>query len=102
MYHFLMFDQITTKKRYSHLAVGWNVWEFHELGLLIKLQPEQKRYSCLVIGFECLGGSIASRFGMFGGFHELGLLIKLRQKKGTVIWPLVGMYGWFYEFGLFW
>ncbi len=27
-------DQITTrKKRYSHLAIGWNVWGFHELGL---------------------------------------------------------------------
>ena len=32
---------------------------------------------------------------MFGGFHVLaGSLIKLRpEKKGTVIWPLVGMFG---------
>jgi hypothetical protein len=24
---------MTTKKRYSRLAIGWNVWGFHELGL---------------------------------------------------------------------
>ncbi len=38
------------------------------------------------------------RFGginMFGGFHVLaGSLIKLQpENKGTVVWPLVGMFG---------
>ncbi len=31
---------------------------------------------------------------MFGGFHVLaGSLIKLQPEKGTVVWPLVGMFG---------
>jgi hypothetical protein len=25
--------KLEPEKRYSRLAVGWNVWEFHELGL---------------------------------------------------------------------
>jgi hypothetical protein len=51
------FDQITTGKRYSRLAVPWNVWGFHELGLFWWVPQsnydQKKRYSCLAIGLQC-------------------------------------------------
>ncbi len=61
-------NQITTRnKRYSRLAVVWNVSGFHELGLF-----RQVPWSNYV------------------------------RKKGTVVWPLVAMFGGFHELGLFW
>ncbi len=53
------------KKRYSCLAVGWNVWGFHELGLFRRVPRSnynlKKRYRRLAIG------------SIFGRFHELRL-----------------------------
>jgi hypothetical protein len=87
------------EKRYSHLAVGWNVWGFHELGLFRRVP--QSNYD------QKKGTVVWPSVAMFGGFHELGLFwqvcryvfwqvpqsnYKLRpEKKGTVIWPSVGM-----------
>ncbi len=60
-------DQITTrknydhkKKRYSHLAIGWNKSQITVCRVKIrtptitgkKLRPEKKRYSCLAIGWN--------------------------------------------------
>ncbi len=57
--------KLRPKKRYSHLAVSWNVWGFHELGLFWQVpwsNYDQKN-----------GTVVWPLFAMFGGFHELGL-----------------------------
>ncbi len=94
--------QITTKKKmYSRLAIGWNVLGFHELGLFWQVPQsnydQKKKIQSSSRWFECLGGSMSSdcssnynrkkgtviwpSVGMFGGLHEVRLLIKLRPKK---------------------
>ena len=55
---FLCQSNYDWKKRYSRLAVGWNVWGFHELGLFQRVP--RSNYD---------------------------------RKKGSVIWPSVGMFG---------
>jgi hypothetical protein len=80
------------RKRYSHLAVGWNVWGFHELGLfwwVPQSNYNQKKGAVvwpLVAMSDCFGGFLAM---FFGGF--LNQITNYDQKKGTVIWPSVGM-----------
>ncbi len=87
------------------------------VGSLIKLRLE-KKVQLSGRWFECLGGSMSSdcssnydwkkgtvlwpSVGMFGGLHELWLLIKLPPEKGTIVWPLVGMFGWFLLAGCCW
>jgi hypothetical protein len=65
-------DQIMTeKKRYSRLAVGWNVWGFHELGLFRRVPQSnynQKKGTVIwppVAMLDCFGGFIAMFFGGF-------------------------------------
>jgi hypothetical protein len=57
--------KLQPEKRYSRLAVGWNVWEFHELGLFWRVP--QSNYN------RKKGTVVWSLVATFGGFHELGL-----------------------------
>jgi hypothetical protein len=63
-----LLDQITTGKRYSCLAIDCNVW------------------GVSYMSSYCFAGFVAM---FFGGF--LDQITNYDQKKGTVIWPLVGM-----------
>jgi hypothetical protein len=63
-----LFDQITTRKSYSCLAIGCNVWGVGSM--------------CL----DCFGGFAAM---FFGGF--LDQITNYDRKKGTVLWPSVGI-----------
>jgi hypothetical protein len=65
-------DQITTKKkRYSRLAVGWNVWGFHQLGLIRRVplsNYDLKKGTVIwpsVAMLDCFGGFVAMFFGGF-------------------------------------
>ncbi len=77
------------EKRYSCLAVGWNVWGFHELGLFWRV-PQlnynwKKRYSCLAISCNVWGAPWAwivlagLSLCLFGGF--LDQITNYDQKK---------------------
>jgi hypothetical protein len=55
----------------------------------------KKRYSHLP-SVGMFGGSMSS--DCFGGFLDQ----ITAKKKGTVVWPLVAMFGGFHELGLFW
>ncbi len=82
-------DQITTRKnkRYSHLAVGWNVWGFHQLGLFWRVpwsNYDRKKGTViwpLVAMSDCFSGFVTM---FFGGFFDQ--ITNYDQKKGTVLW----------------
>jgi hypothetical protein len=82
-------DHITTgkNKRYSCLAIGWNVWGFHQLGLFWRVplsNYDRKKGTViwsLVAMLDCFGGSVAM---FFGGFIDQ--ITNYDQKKGTVLW----------------
>jgi hypothetical protein len=77
--------KLRPKKRYSRLAAGWNVWEFHDLD---QIRTEKKGTVVwpLVAMLDCFGRFVAMFFGRF-----LDQITNYDRKKGTVIWPLVGM-----------
>jgi hypothetical protein len=63
--------KLRLEKRYSCLAIGWNVWGFNELGLFWWVPQSnydrKKRFSCLAIGCNVWGvGSMS--LGCFGRF----------------------------------
>ncbi len=62
--------KLRPKKRYSHLAVGWNVWGFHELGLFWRVPRSnynrKKKVQSSGHWLQCLGGSMSS--DCVGGF----------------------------------
>ena len=76
---FLRWSNYNRKKRSSCLAVNWNVWGFHQLGLFWQVPwsnyHRKKRYSRLAIGCnvwgvgsmssDCFGGFVAMFFGGF-------------------------------------
>jgi hypothetical protein len=90
--------KLLPKKRYSCLAVGWNVWGFHELGLFWRVPQsnydQKKKVQSSGHWLQCLGGSM--NLDCFGGFVAmfsnkfLDQITNYDQKKGTVVWPLVG------------
>jgi hypothetical protein len=82
------FDQITTRKRYSHLAVDWNVWGFHQLRLFwwVPQSNYNQKQKVQLSGHwfamsDCFGGFVTM---FFGGF--LDQITNYNQKKGTVVW----------------
>jgi hypothetical protein len=91
--------ELQPEKRCSRLAVGWNVWGFHELGLFWRVPQSNYNPKKMVQlsghWLQYLGGSMNSDY--FGGFVAMffgGFLDQITNynlKKGTVIWPLVGM-----------
>ncbi len=78
-------NQITTgKKRYSRLAVGWNVWGFHQLGLFWRVPwsnyIRKKRYSPLAIGCN-VGLFWRDRHYVFQQGSSIKLQITTGEKK---------------------
>jgi hypothetical protein len=69
--------KLQAETRYSCLAVGWNVWGFHELGLFWrvpyqittgkKVQSSGHQLQCLggSMNLDCFGGFVAMFFGGF-------------------------------------
>ncbi len=59
MFWLVRWSNYNQEKRYSRLAVGWNVWGFHELGLFRRVPWSnydwKKRYSRLAIGCNVWG-----------------------------------------------
>jgi hypothetical protein len=65
------------KKRYSCLAIGWNVWGFHELGLFWQVHRSnynRKKGTAVwplvamfggSMSLDCFGRFVAMFFGMF-------------------------------------
>jgi hypothetical protein len=83
--------KLRPEKRYSCLAVSWNVWGSLDCfgRFLEQITTKKKRYSCLAIG--CNVGLVLAGSSLC---FLAGSLIKLQitiGKKGTVVWPLVGM-----------
>ncbi len=84
--------KLRPKKRYSHLAIGWNVWGFHELGLFWQVHRSNYNWKKGTVVWPSV--AMSDCFGRFVAMFLAGSLIKLQimtGKKGTVIWPLVGM-----------
>ncbi len=80
-----LLNQITTGKKGAVVwPLVWMFGGFHELQSFIKLRPEKKVQS-YGHQLECLGGYMSS--DCWSNYD---------RKKGTVIWPLVGMFGWFH------
>jgi hypothetical protein len=81
---FLRRSNYDRKKRYICLAIGWNVWGFHELGLFWQVPQSnynrKKRYSCLAIGCNVWGVGSMSRIVLVGSLlcFLAGSLIKLQ------------------------
>jgi hypothetical protein len=84
---FLRQSNYDRKKRYSRLAVGWNVWGFHQLGLIRRVPRsnyDQKKGTVvwpLVAMSDCFGGFVAMFFGWF-----LDQITNYDWKKGAVVW----------------
>ncbi len=82
---FLCRSNYDQKKRYSRLAVGWNVWGFHQLGLFWRVPSSnydwKKRYRSSVAMSDCFGEFVAL---CFGGF--LDQITNYDRKKDTVVW----------------
>ncbi len=91
---FLRQSNYDRKKRYSCLAVGWNVWGFHELGLFWQVpQSNYNRKKGIVVWpsvtmLDCFGRFVAM---FFGGF--LDQITNYDQKKRysrlTIGWNVV-------------
>ncbi len=99
MFWWVRWSNYNQKKKYSRLAISWNVWGFNELGLFcsdgssIKLWQKKGTvvWSLVAmfggsVSLDCFGGFVAMFFGRL-----LDQITNYDRKKGTVIWPLVGM-----------
>ncbi len=60
-----------------------------------QLRPEKKMYSRLAVGRNDNYNPPPKKIQLSGGF------IIASGKKGSVVWPSVGMVGGFHEFGYF-